>query len=67
MRQAIAKAKAFATGMEGIAQTEKDLIEQDYAEKKKKEKTFKPRVNVVSDNLKFGRGKATTAAAFKEK
>jgi len=67
MRQSIARAKAFASGCEGIAQTEAALIEQEYADQKAKEKSFKPRVQAVSDNLKFGRGKASTANAFKER
>ena len=64
MRQQIARAKAFASGCEGIAQTEAALIEQEYIEQKKKEKAFKPRLVAVSDDLKFGRGKGTTARAF---
>lgn len=67
MRQSIARAKAFASGCEGIAATENALIEQEYAEQKRKEKAFKPRIQAVSDDLKFGRGKGSTAAHFREK
>ena len=62
MKAAIARSKKFATGCEGIAEAEFQLMEEDLKEVKKDKKAFKPKITPLAADPKTGRGKKRAQA-----
>ena len=62
MKAAIARCKKFASGCEGIAEAENQLMEEELKEAATEKKAFKPKITPLAADPKTGRGKKRALA-----
>ena len=57
MKAAIARAKKFSMGCEGLAAADNSILEEQLNEENKVKKAFKPKITPLAADPKGGRGK----------